>query len=360
MKPRALAATWSVALALFGTACPRGPVEDPEPEPQTKPPVAGDPVERAGKLMEQGDMRGAESVIDEALGQHKDNHELWFAKGVVRQAQNDDDGATLAWTKALELQPEFVPAIFGIGAVFLARGEFDNAIDRFTQALRIEPNFADAHYNIGLALLGTGARPKAIEAFERAVKLAPDDPTMLVQLADMYVIDEKLDAAIPLVTRASEVAPKDPTAFVVWGNALVKKGDFAGAIARYATALQNDPNGLDARLGLARAQQRAGKLADAAKQLELLTQVVPDSAVVWAEWGTVLAKSGDLTGALAKLDKAIAIDPKFEAAYVRKIAALTEAKRCKEARVAAQTLRDLEPADESLEAGLAALGRCKK
>ena len=32
----------------------------------------------------------------------------------------------------------------------------------------------------------------------------------------------------------------------------------------------------------------------------------------------------------------------------------------KEARAAAEALRGLEPADESLEAGLAALGRCKK
>lgn len=347
-------------LVALGAGCPRGPVEEPDGDPKPVAPLPGDPVERAGKLMQQGDLRAAEDVIDEALLQHKDDHELWFAKGVVRQAQGDDDGAMLAWSKALELQTEFVPAIHGTGAILLARGDFDAAIDRFAQALRLKPDFADAHYNIGLALLGSEDRPKAIAAFERAVKLAPDDPAMLVQLADMYVIDEKLDAAIALASHAGEVAPKDATPFVVWGNALVKKADYEGAIARYATALQNDPNNLDARLGLSRAQQRAGKLADAATQLQLLTQVVPDSAVVWAEWGSVLAKQGDLPGALEKFDRAIAIDPKFEAAFVRRIGALSAAKRCKEARAALDALRDLEPAEESLEAGQGALGRCKK
>ncbi|MFO0634996.1 MAG: tetratricopeptide repeat protein [Nannocystaceae bacterium] len=148
---------------------------------------------------------------------------------------------------------------------------------------------------------------------------------------------------------------------VVWGNALVKQEQFEAAIAQYAAALQADPNDLDARLGLSRAQQRTGKLAEAAKQLELLTQVVPDSAVVWAEWGSVLAKQGDLAAALAKFDRALAIDPKFEAAYVRRIpvrwstrsAARTRARRL-------QALRDLEPDDAAMDAGVAAMGRCKK
>jgi tetratricopeptide (TPR) repeat protein len=346
-----------LVLASFGCR----PVETVDPEPDTTPvPVAGDPVERAGKLMQDGDLRGAETIIDDALAQHKDDHELWFAKGVVRQAQQDDDGALQAWRKALELQTEFVPAIHGIGAIQLSRGDFAAAIDSFANALRLQPDFADAHYNIGLALLGDRQRPKAIEAFERAVKLAPDDPTMLVQLADMCVIDEKLDRAIELATHAAEVAPKDPAPFVVLGNALVKKGDYTGAIEKYANALRNDPDQLDARLGLTRAQQRAGKLADAAVQIELLAKAVPDSAVVWAEWGSILAKQGNLAGALEKFDRAIAIDKTFEAAYVRRIGALAEAKKCKDARAAAQVLRELEPAEESLEAGMAALGRCAK
>jgi tetratricopeptide (TPR) repeat protein len=351
-----------VVLAALACACPR-PVTD---DGNTKPPddggapVAGDPVEEAARLIEKGDFPGAEAVVDKALEQHKDNHELWFAKGVVRQAQNDDAGAEQAWNKALELSPEFVPAIHGTGAIRLAKGDFDAAIDKFTQALRLDPDFADAHYNLGLALLGAKQRDKAIQAFERAAKLAPNDATVLVQLADMYVQTDRPDLAIPLCKHAQEVAPELAGAYLVDGNALVKKGDFEGAIGEYTLALKRDPDDLDARLGLARAQQRAGKLADAAKQLELLTGVVPDSNVVWAEWGSVLAKQGDLAGAIAKFDKALAIDPKFEAGWVRKIGALAAAKRCKEAKDALGKLRDLEPEESAMDAGTAALGKCKR
>jgi tetratricopeptide (TPR) repeat protein len=351
-----------VVLVALTSACPRAPIDDGSSNPPDTAgtPATNDPVADAAKLIEQQDFRGAEAVVDEALGQHGDNHELWFAKGVVRQAQDDATGAEQAWGKTLELSPEFVPAINGIGAIRLAKGDFDAAIDRFTQALRLDPDFADAHYNLGLALLGAKQKEKAILAFERAAKLAPDDATMLVQLADMYVQAGKPELAIPLCTHAQEVAPDLATAYLVHGHALVKQGDFAGASTQFTQALKRDPDDLDARLGLARAQQRAGKLPEAAKQLELLTGVVPDSPVVWAEWGSVLAKQGDLAGALAKFDKALAIDPKFEAGWVRKVGALAQARRCKEAKDALGKLRDLEPDEASMDAANAALGKCKK
>ncbi len=360
VKVARLCAASLLALVALGCRPPVDTTPPPDDGGTQETATVGDPIEIAGKRMAQGDLDGAEAEIDAALQKHADDHELWFAKGVIRQARKDDDGATQAWSRALELQPQFVPAIGGIGSVLLAKGDFDAAIDRFSEALRLQPDWADGHYNLGLALLGAKQRDKAVLAFERAAKLAPEDPTVLVQLADIYVQDEKTDAALPLLQHAAEVAPKDANVRVVWGNALVKRGDFEGAIGQYAQALQADPNNLDARLGLARAQQRAGKLADAAKQLELLTGVVPDSAVVWAEWGSVLAKQGQLDAALGKFDKAIAIDPKFEAAYVRRIGALVEGKRCKDARAALAALRDLEPADASMEAGQAAMGKCKK
>ncbi len=319
-----------------------------------------DPVDKAQRLLQKGDIRGAEAVIDEALGKHSDNHELWFAKGVAQQAQGNDDGAIQAWTKALGLRPEFVPAISGVGAILLARGEFDAAIDRFEDALRLQPDFADAHYNIGLALLGAGQRDKALVAVERAATLAPNDPAIVVQLADMYIAAGKHAEAVKLAERVVAASPQDPVAKVVLGNALVKLAEYDRAIASYQAALALAPGDPDARLGLARAEQRAGKLADAARELETLTKTVPQSAVVWAEWGSVLAKQGELAGALTKFEKALALDPKFDAAHVRKIGALAEGKKCKEARAAYQALVDIEPADESLDAGKLALGRCGK
>ncbi|MFO0634995.1 MAG: tetratricopeptide repeat protein [Nannocystaceae bacterium] len=128
-------------------------------------------------MMEAGDLRGAEAVIDDALQQHKDDHELWFSKGVVRQAAGDDDGAVQAWTKALELQPQFVPGIF-IGSILLGKGDFDAAIDRFSEALRLQPDYADAHYNLGLALLGAKQRQGHRRAAARGQARArrPRDP----------------------------------------------------------------------------------------------------------------------------------------------------------------------------------------
>jgi tetratricopeptide (TPR) repeat protein len=324
-------------------------------------PVPKDTVEKAALLLQKGDAPGADKLVSDALVEHPDDHELWFSKGVAQQALGNEPGATTAFQKTLELKPEFVPAMHALATLALSKREFDEAIDLLTKVLKLQPDFADAHYNLGVAYLETGKRTEALAAIEHAAELAPDDAEINVQLADMYIGLDRYDEAVAHAKRAVERAPQDPLARIVYGNALVKKGEFQAAIGEFEAAIAQRPGDLDARLGLARAQQRAGKLDDAAAGLKALSgdPEAGKSAVVWADWGSVLAKQGDLEGALAKLDRALELDPKFGAAHVRRIGALAGAKRCKDAKAAHAKLAKLEVDDRTKAAGATALAPCK-
>ena len=141
-----------------------------------------------------------------------------------------------------------------------------------------------------------------------------------------------------LAKRAADKAPEDAMARTTYGWMLARTGDHAAAAAEFEAAVQLAPDDDEARLGRARAWVRTGKVKEAAAEFEALAGKVPDAAQIWADWGAALAKLGDFEGAVAKLDEALKRDPGLVAAHVRKVAALSQAGKCKAAKQANRAL----------------------
>jgi protein O-GlcNAc transferase len=348
-----------LALVLFLAGCPKqGPSTSPE-DTESFEIVPRDPVEHAAQKMQQGDPQGALDVVEEALAQNPDDPELHFARGVALQGLGEMDAAAASWTSAVALSPEFVPAIHALGTVALDRQAYDEAIERFQTTLQLKPDFVEARYNLALALLGAGKVPEARTALEQARQERPDDAAVLIVLADLHLAEGRVQEARPLTERAVSVAPRDAAAQAVHGSVLARQGDHAGALQAFTRAVELDPNDPNARLGLARAQLRLGAAAEAAGTLEALARELPRAAVVWVEWGTALAKLGQLEDAIEKLDRALEIDPSMVAAQVRRIGALAQAKRCKEAKAALGVLQKQKPPGNAVSTAKAALAGCK-
>src|SRR5690606_39229953 len=103
-----------------------------------------------------------------------------------------------------------------------------------------------------------------------------------------------------------------------------------------------------------RADEALAHLADLAVRL-------PDQAIVWSEWGAALAKLGRIDGpdgALARLDRALALRPDLASAHIRKVGALADSKQCKAARDALKAFTAKSPRPEALAQAKAALGPC--
>ncbi|MCA9660888.1 MAG: tetratricopeptide repeat protein, partial [Myxococcales bacterium] len=80
------------------------------------------PIEEAATLMARGQAEDALAVIDGALKQSPEDHELHYARGVALQALGRGPEAVEAWRATLERKPGFFPALNGIGAVELDAG----------------------------------------------------------------------------------------------------------------------------------------------------------------------------------------------------------------------------------------------
>ncbi len=347
--------------ALFAWACAsssqRADTADPDDEAAQLAPK--DSIERSSQLIAQGKAREALDLLDGELAKRPNDPELHYARGVAQRHMGKNDDALAAWNRTVELDPRFAAAMNGIAAIHLEAGRLDDGIAMLERAVKAKPEFADAHFNLALALAQKGQLDDAISSLTTASQLAPKDPAPLVELSALYTKQRKMEQAKAAAKQAVELDPKSALARMSYGVQLSAAGDQQGAIRELEAAIAISPELHEAKLALARALLRADRPVDASKHLESLTNVLSNNAAMWSDLGAALAKQGKFDGAIAQFDRALALDPELASAHVRKIGALAESKRCKEAKAALTTFRHKKPNAEALDAASSAAQSCK-
>ena len=110
---------------------------------------------------------------------------LWFAspgvdtafaansQGVTYNNEGDYDNAIIAFTKAIELDPNFALAYGNRSWVYIKLGQYEQAIADCTKAIELNPNLALAYNNRGWAYTELGQYEQAIADYNRAIELDP-------------------------------------------------------------------------------------------------------------------------------------------------------------------------------------------
>lgn len=75
------------------------------------------------------------------------------------------------YRKCLEIDPDFIFALFNIANVYAKSGEIDKAIETYTQVLRQDKDIAEAYFNRGLLYIYTGQKALANADLSKAGEL---------------------------------------------------------------------------------------------------------------------------------------------------------------------------------------------
>ena len=114
------------------------------------------------------------------------------------------------YRKAVELGERSRELYVDLGTVLFNRGLVEEAKPQYLQALEIDPNFVPALINLGIANLATGDNAGAIAYAERALKLDPNLVNCHICIASALRAQGHFDEALRHLQQANEIQPNDP------------------------------------------------------------------------------------------------------------------------------------------------------
>ena len=189
--------------------------------------------------------------------------------------RGDLDTAAQTLLKALEVDPESLPARNELAVVLLALGRPDQALQLLRWVLKRAPDLAPAHTNCGIAWQQMGRPDEALACFRRAVALEPDSAHARNNLALCLRRLDRHDEAEAELRQALDLAPGDAWTAT---NLAVLLRDLGRPLEARAVAephLAGHPDAVDLRCAVAAALLDLGDLDGARVHYDAALAVQP-------------------------------------------------------------------------------------
>ena len=155
--------------------------------------------------------------------------------------------------------------VAGEAGYALLAEESERGDDLFRKLFVRYPSTPNLHLFYGF-LLFTHDPSLAIDEFRNEVAIVPGNETAHAMLAFTLMIAGRYSEALPEAEHAYSSAPETEMAQLALGRSLAETGDVKRGTDLLNQVLQNDPNNLEAHLGLTSIYSRTGRREDAYRE----------------------------------------------------------------------------------------------
>jgi len=160
------------------------------------------------------------------------------------------------------------------------------------------------------ALRQSGRPAEAVPLLQELAVKEPDMPNVYGELGDSYLDLKEFQKALPVLRKAKELDPESPVTRLRLAKGLMGVGDFAAAVPELEFAVAKIPSYAEGHLFLEMAYARTNRVPETIKECRTVLEFFPDHFGSYLILGRFLELSGDFAGAVPKLKKAAALDPK--------------------------------------------------
>lgn len=321
--------------------------------------------------------RQALELVEQALGYEPDNVEGLLARGDLRRAGGNLDGADADFQRVLQLRKGNVLGLLGRAEVAIARERYDEALQDLQAVRAIRPAMVVANYLTGLALFRKGQEAQAREFLAAVLKVQPNHPPTLLLagtinynegnlataisqlsgfvlaaqqhvparklLAAAYLRQKQPEKAVQVLLPVVRIASSDVQLFSLLGRALMENHDYKASIAAFQQALRIAPDNETLRSQLALSALALGDAGETRRQLDVSLGLGKDTLPFGAVQVMDAAMRKDLPGAVAHAKALVDSFPREPFAQHLLGSMYQLAGRLPEARTAYKATIDLDP-----------------
>jgi serine/threonine protein kinase len=127
-----------------------------------------------GQDLAEKDYKGAIEAFTKAIELKPDYVAAYNDRGLVRQSTLDNQGAFDDYDRAIKLKPDSLLSYTGRGNAFSALGNKQKAIDDWNRAIELKADSSETYLSRGNAKYYLGDKKGAIDDLTQAIKLKPD------------------------------------------------------------------------------------------------------------------------------------------------------------------------------------------
>ncbi|BCU13437.1 tetratricopeptide repeat protein [Microcystis aeruginosa] len=252
--------------------------------------------------------------------------ETYFKQGEDYRNNNQYDKAIAAYTKAIEINPQYAEAYFNRGNVYHDLKEYDKAIKDYNKAIEINPQYDYAYYNRGIVYSDLKEYDKAIKDYNKAIEINPQNAEAYYNRGNVYLELKEYDKAIKDYNKAIEINPQYAYAYNNRGYVYRELKEYDKAIKDYNKAIEINPQYDYAYYNRGIVYSDLKEYDKAIKDYNKAIEINPQNDYAYNGRGYVYYNLKEYDKAIKDYNKAIEINPQNDYASNNKKLA-EEAKR---------------------------------
>lgn len=233
--------------------------------------------ENAFRLYQEGRLQEAFDAYEALLRREPDHAEALHFSGLLLHQAGQTEAGVERVERSLRIDARAPDPWCNLGALYQSLGRLDAAVAALHEALRRDPKLVEVWGNLAGVYLELGRNVEAETAARRAVAIRPDHFEGSFNLALSLQAQGEFAPALETVTRLVAQAPAAAAAAGLKADLEQALGQWDVARATLAGAIARHPEVAQLRLQLARAEELAHALPDAAAAYLDALRIEPDN-----------------------------------------------------------------------------------